>query len=162
MDKTKIIQSKILQSAELQKKLYLWRFKQQRIVFTNGCFDLLHRGHVHLLSHAAALGDVLIVGLNSDASVRQLKGSNRPLQDEETRAWVLASLFYVHAVVLFQEETPVELIKLIQPDVLVKGSDYKNRKIAGAEYVQQQGGRVEFVDLLPGYSTTALTQRISG
>src|SRR5688500_9547056 len=116
-----LIRSKIASAAQLQHQLNFWRFKQQRIVFTNGCFDILHSGHIHLLTQAAAFGDVLIVGLNSDSSVKNLKGENRPLQNENTRTAVLASLFYVQAVALFGEPTPLELIKAITPDVLVKG-----------------------------------------
>ncbi len=144
------------------KKLGLWRFKERKIIFTNGCFDILHRGHVHLLSKAADLGEILVVGLNSDSSVRNLKGIHRPLQDEKTRAEVLASLFYVNAVVLFDEETPLELIKMISPDVLVKGGDYKIETIIGADWVMQNGGKVEIIPLLEGYSTSGSVNRLIG
>ena len=153
---TAIIEAKILDKPALQKKLHLWRFKGQKIVFTNGCFDILHRGHVHLLTKAASFGDVLIAGLNSDNSVRNLKGTNRPLQDERTRAFLLASLFYVTAVVLFDEETPIELIKILSPDMLVKGGDYTIENIVGADWVIQHGGKVEIVPLLEGYSTSKI------
>lgn len=154
------IESKIVSRDQLPRKANLWRFKQQRIVFSNGCFDILHAGHIHLLSQAASFGDVLVVGLNSDSSVKNLKGEHRPLQDENTRASVLASLFYVDAVVLFSEPTPRELIECITPDVLVKGGDYSLDKIVGADWVQQHGGRVEIVSLLPGFSTSKIEAAI--
>ncbi len=160
MSKSEILKTKIFDLVTLQKKLHLWRFKEQRIVFTNGCFDILHQGHVHLLSQAADLGDILIVGLNSDESIRNLKGVNRPLQDEQTRASVLASLFYINAVVLFNEETPIQLIKMITPEVLVKGGDYNIETVVGADWVQQHGGKVELIPLLEGYSTTNLEQKM--
>jgi len=157
-----LISAKILSREQLVKKLGLWRFKERKIIFTNGCFDILHRGHVHLLSKAADLGEILVVGLNSDSSVRNLKGIHRPLQDEKTRAEVLASLFYVNAVVLFDEETPLELIKMISPDVLVKGGDYKIETIIGADWVMQNGGKVEIIPLLEGYSTSGSVNRLIG
>lgn len=157
-----MISAKILSREQLVKKLGLWRFKERKIIFTNGCFDILHRGHVHLLSKAADLGEILVVGLNSDSSVRNLKGIHRPLQDEKTRAEVLASLFYVNAVVLFDEETPLELIKMISPDVLVKGGDYKIETIIGADWVMQNGGKVEIIPLLEGYSTSGSVNRLIG
>ena len=125
MDKLKIIKSKIIGDDSINYWLTYWRFKRKIIVFTNGCFDILHRGHIEYLSKAANNGDILIVGLNTDKSVKKIKGSGRPYQDEKSRALILASLHFVTAVILFNEETPYELIKLIQPDVLVKGSDYK-------------------------------------
>ncbi len=155
-----LIQSKIVSQAQLQQKLNLWRFRQQRVVFTNGCFDILHAGHIHLLSQAASFGDVLVIGLNSDSSVKGLKGENRPLQNENTRADVLASLFYVDAVLLFEEPTPLELIQAITPDVLVKGGDYTIENVVGADWVQQHGGRVEIVPLLEGFSTTGIEQKL--
>lgn len=155
------IESKLLSREHIQRKANYWRFRQQRIVFTNGCFDILHTGHIHLLSQAAALGDVLVVGLNSDSSVKNLKGKHRPLQNEHTRASVLASLFYVDAVVLFPEPTPLELIQAITPDILVKGGDYSIDKIVGADWVQQQGGKVEIIPLLEGYSTSEIERRLA-
>lgn len=162
MNKSDIINSKILSREALQRKLHLWRFKGQKMVFTNGCFDILHRGHIHLLSKAAELGDVLIVGMNSDDSVRKLKGADRPLQDEATRASVLASLFYVSTVVVFDEETPLELIKMISPDLLVKGGDYRPENIVGTDWVKGYGGKVEIVPLLEGYSTSKVIRRLTG
>ncbi|MCU0433693.1 MAG: D-glycero-beta-D-manno-heptose 1-phosphate adenylyltransferase [Bacteroidia bacterium] len=139
------------------------RFFGRKVVFTNGCFDLLHLGHVDYLAKAASFGDYLIVGLNSDASVKLLqKGPARPLQDEHSRSHVLAALHVVDAVVLFDEETPYELIKFIQPDVLVKGADYKVEEIAGHDIVLAGGGKVELVEFVPGYSTSAIERKIKG
>ena len=130
------------------------------MVFTNGCFDLVHRGHIDSLSKAAALGDRLIVGLNSDVSVKILKGQNRPLIDQNSRAILVASLFMVDAVILFNEETPYELIKAIIPDVLVKGSEYQIEEIAGFDVVLAAGGQVERIELTEGFSTSDLIQKI--
>ncbi|MCR4848531.1 MAG: D-glycero-beta-D-manno-heptose 1-phosphate adenylyltransferase [Bacteroidales bacterium] len=127
-----------------------------KVVFTNGCFDILHRGHVEYLAKAADMGDVLVVGLNTDASVRRLKGKGRPINNEEARALVLASLSFVDAVVLFDEDTPLELIKAVHPDVLVKGADYKPEEIVGADFVTSYGGTVATIPLVEGYSTTKI------
>jgi rfaE bifunctional protein nucleotidyltransferase chain/domain len=132
-----------------------------KVVFTNGCFDILHRGHVEYLAKAADMGDVLVVGLNTDASVRRLKGESRPVNNQEARALVLASLSFVDAVILFDEDTPYELIKAVRPDVLVKGADYKPEEIVGYDIVTSYGGKVEVVDLVEGYSTTQLLSLIS-
>lgn len=156
-----IIQSKIYpDSKSFQEVLKAWKKAGETVVFTNGCFDLVHRGHIESLSKAAALGNRLIVGLNSDVSVKILKGSNRPLIDQQSRAILLASLFMVDAVVLFDEETPYELIKRIVPDVLVKGSEYQVEEIAGFDVVLAAGGRVERIDLTPGFSTSDLVKKI--
>lgn len=144
----------------LGRKLAEWRRKGERIVFTNGCFDLLHPGHVSLLRQAAALGDRLVVGLNSDASVARLKGPERPVQNEMSRALVLAALQMVDAVVLFGEDTPERLIREVAPDVLVKGSDYRVENVVGADFVLGRGGEVRLVDLVPGHSTTNLVRRL--
>ncbi len=133
-----------------------------RVVFTNGCFDLVHPGHVAYLEAARALGDVLVVGVNTDASVRRLKGEGRPLVGEEDRARVLAGLAAVDAVTLFDEDTPAELIAALRPDVLVKGGDYTLDGIVGREVVEADGGTVRVIPFLPGYSTTALVDRIRG
>ncbi len=130
-----------------------------RVVFTNGCFDLIHAGHVQYLEQAKALGDVLIVGLNSDASVRGLKGNTRPLVNEEERAMVLAALESVDAVVVFPQETPLELIQRIRPDVLVKGGDWKVEQIVGADIVLASGGMVKSLPFREGISTTELLRR---
>jgi rfaE bifunctional protein nucleotidyltransferase chain/domain len=139
--------------------MHVWRLQSKKIVFTNGVFDILHRGHIHSLAAARDFGDILIVGLNTDASVSRLK-PGRPIQDEQTRAIVLASLSLVDAVILFSDDTPLELIKAIQPDVLVKGGDYKPEMVVGADIVTSKGGRVEIVPLLEGFSTTAIEQKM--
>jgi len=136
-----------------------WKAQGHRWVFTNGCFDLLHPGHLRVLSEAAAQGDRLVVALNDDASVRGLKGPQRPVQDENARAALLSALVWVDAVVLFGQEDPGELIRLLVPDVLVKGGDYTIETVVGADTVLQAGGRVHLVNLLQGHSTTALTHR---
>lgn len=139
----------------------VWRLKSDRIVFTNGCFDILHRGHVEYLQEAAALGDRLIVGVNSDASVRRLgKGEDRPLNDQDSRAKVLAALRCVDAVVIFDEDTPLELITALQPDVVAKGGDWKPEQIVGADVVKARGGEVRSLKLVDGFSTTALVEKI--
>ncbi len=131
----------------------------KKIVFTNGCFDLLHPGHIHLLYSARQLGDRLIVGLNSDESVRRLKGAQRPVMDEYARAIVLASLAFVDTVVLFSEDTPLELIMEIRPEVLVKGGDYQPDEIVGAEFIRSMGGKTVTIPFLEGYSSTALIDK---
>lgn len=137
------------------------RRSKKKIVFTNGCFDILHPGHVDYLSQARDLGDFLILGLNTDNSVKRLnKAPNRPINNEQTRAMVLAGLASIDAIVLFDEETPYELIKLIKPDVLVKGDDYTVEKIVGYDVVKAQGGEVVTIPFLEGYSTTKLIQKI--
>lgn len=161
MDVSKIIQSKIFKSfLDFKPVLDQWRWAGQSIVFTNGCFDLVHRGHIDSLVKAANFGDRLIVGLNSDVSVRLLKGENRPLIDEQSRAVMLASLLMVDVVILFAEETPYELIRSILPDVLVKGAEYRMEEIAGFDVVLAAGGRVERIELTEGFSTSDLIQKI--
>lgn len=160
MSKFDIIKSKILQGEEFERKLTYWRFKEYKIVFTNGCFDILHAGHVEYLSKAASEGNILVIGLNSDDSVRRLKGSHRPINNQQARAILLASLGFVDAVVLFDEDTPYELIKTIQPDILIKGSDYKPEEIVGYDILTAKGGLVKTVDLVEGYSTTSIEKRI--
>lgn len=141
----------------------IWRLKSDRIVFTNGCFDILHRGHVEYLEEAAALGDRLIVGLNSDASVRrQGKGDDRPFNDQDSRALVLAALRCVDAVVVFDEDTPRDLIGEVRPDVLVKGGDWAVSDIVGGDLVTAAGGEVRSLKLVEGFSTTSLVERIRG
>jgi D-glycero-beta-D-manno-heptose 1-phosphate adenylyltransferase len=148
--------SKIIERARLANQVAVWRFQNQKIVFTNGCFDILHRGHIEYLSQAADLGNILIIGLNTDDSVKRLKGIGRPVQDETARALVLASLRFVSAVVLFDEDTPYELIKLVRPDVLVKGGDYTEDTIVGADIVRAHGGEVVTIPLVEGYSTSGI------
>ena len=157
MESLQLIKYKIFPGIDpLNSQLSKWRDRGLSIVFTNGCFDLLHRGHVEYLAKASDMGDVLVVGLNTDASVRRLKGSGRPVNNEETRALVLASLAFVDAVVLFDEDTPYELIKTVRPDVLVKGADYQPKEIVGYDIVTSYGGTVQTIPLVEGYSTTRL------
>lgn len=136
------------------------RPREQTVVFTNGCFDILHRGHVEYLTAARTLGDVLIVGLNSDASVRQLKGSSRPVNPQEDRAVVLSALAAVDVVTIFDEDTPRALISRLLPDVLVKGGDYREEDVVGGTEVAAAGGRVVIAPLVQGCSTTAILQRV--
>ncbi len=161
MDKLKIIKSKIIGADSIKSWLAFWRFKKKIIVFTNGCFDILHRGHIEYLSKAANNGNIMIVGLNTDKSVKKIKGTGRPYQDEKSRAMLLASLHFVNAVILFNEETPYELIKLIQPDVLVKGGDYKPEEIVGYDIVKAKGGKVITIDYIGGYSSSDIIEKIS-
>lgn len=130
------------------------------LVFTNGCFDLLHAGHVHLLRRARTYGNILVVGLNSDSSIRRLKGPTRPITPLEQRSYVLASLECVDAVIAFEEDTPLELIKAIRPQVLIKGGDWPKDRIVGATEVESWGGTVFSLELLPGFSTTAIIEKI--
>jgi len=160
MKKLVFLSSKILDREQLRRACALWNFKEMKVVFTNGCFDILHLGHIEYLAKAANLGDVLVIGMNSDHSVHRIKGDNRPINDEHSRSMVLAALGFVTAVVLFDEETPYELIKTIQPDVLVKGRDYKPKEIVGHDIVLGKGGKVKTIELTPGYSTTGIEQKI--
>lgn len=160
MKKSETIQNKIFTPEQLMRQLSVWKFKGQKIVFTNGCFDILHLGHIDYLMKAADLGNILIIGLNTDASVRRLKGEGRPVNDEQARALMLASLAFVDAVILFEEDTPYELIRNVQPDILVKGKDYKTEEIAGYDIVLAKCGEVITLDLLPGYSTTSLIDKL--
>ncbi len=161
MTVSEIIHSRIFANAPaFIPVLEQWEQAGDVVVFTNGCFDLLHRGHIDSLTRAAALGDRLIVGLNSDVSVKLLKGENRPLIDQQSRAVLLASLLMVDAVVLFNEETPYKLIRSIVPDVLVKGTEYKVEEIAGSDIVLASGGRVERIELTEGFSTSDLIRKI--
>jgi D-beta-D-heptose 7-phosphate kinase/D-beta-D-heptose 1-phosphate adenosyltransferase len=152
--------SKAVSRLALSEQVDAWKRKGLRIVFTNGCFDLLHSGHVSLLRQAAEQGDVLVVGINSDSSVARLKGPERPLVPERERVAMLAALESVDAVTVFDEDTPLELIQHVEPDVLVKGEDYKLDEVVGREEVESQGGRVTLVPLLPEYSTSSLIDRL--
>jgi D-beta-D-heptose 7-phosphate kinase/D-beta-D-heptose 1-phosphate adenosyltransferase len=155
-------QRKVVSRTAAVEQVERWRRRGWRVGFTNGCFDLLHPGHVHLLAQARGWCDRLVVGLNSDASVRRLKGAERPIQDEAARAAVLASLTTVDLVSVFEEDTPVELIRQLRPEVLVKGADYRVEQVVGGELVQQWGGVVRLAELLPGQSTTATVARLRG
>ncbi len=160
MDKLQLIQNKILTPDSLLRRLLSWRLTGNRVVFTNGCFDLVHRGHIELLMKAAGFGTVLIVGLNSDASVTRLKGKGRPLNGVLDRALTLASMEFVDAVTIFDQDDPSLLIQAILPDVLVKGKDYRIDQIAGAETVVSSGGTVQLIPLVEGFSSTGLLNRL--
>jgi rfaE bifunctional protein nucleotidyltransferase chain/domain len=154
------IESKIMNKTTLGRQLLVWDFRRAKIVFTNGCFDLLHDGHLDLLIKAKEAGDKLIVGLNSDASVKRLKGETRPVKNESSRAMQLAALQMVDAVILFEEDTPQSLIEWLQPDVLVKGGDYDAHSIVGADIVTAKGGEVLIVPTVEGFSTSGLIQQM--
>lgn len=154
------IKSKIQSWQQIEKTIANWKANGQKIVFTNGCFDLLHYGHIHYLCAAKDLGDRLIIGLNSKDSVARLKGPHRPINDELTRQHLLASLEFVDAVVVFEEDTPLDLIFLIKPDVLVKGGDWSPEQIVGADVVLENGGQVLSLPFVEGYSTTNIEAKI--
>ena len=158
--KLELIKGKVFHTEELCANLNIWRLLEKKIVFTNGCFDLLHLGHIDYLSKAADLGDKLVIGLNSDASTAALKGPARPIIDQYSRSIMLASLSFVDAVILFDEPTPLELIAQIKPDILVKGADYTVDQIVGADLVLGYGGDVQTIEYLSGYSTTSIEKKI--
>ncbi len=160
MHKLQWIENKIKDKDALSRLVNVWRSQGKRIVFTNGCFDILHRGHLDLIAKAADYGNVLVVGLNTDASVRRLKGPERPVTSEQDRLFQTASLLCVDAVCSFDEDTPEELIKTINPDVLVKGGDYNIDTIVGAKHVTSYGGKVEIIPIVEGYSTSSLIANI--
>jgi rfaE bifunctional protein nucleotidyltransferase chain/domain len=162
MQKLEVIKRKILEGIALDRWLSNVRFRNKTIVFTNGCFDILHRGHIEYLSRASDLGDFLIIGLNTDASVKRIKGPSRPYLNEGARALALASMGFVAAIVLFDEETPYELIKKVQPDFLVKGGDYRPENIVGFDVVKERGGKILTIPLTDGYSSTGIINKISG
>ncbi|MBP7390218.1 MAG: D-glycero-beta-D-manno-heptose 1-phosphate adenylyltransferase [Chitinophagales bacterium] len=151
--------NKIFTSEDLLKRVEFWRMLGDKIVFTNGCFDILHEGHIRVLSSALSFGDRLIVGLNADESVKRLKGPHRPVNSEQSRAVLLAALLYTDAVIIFTEDTPENLIHLIRPDVLVKGGDWNKDAIVGSDFVESYGGEVKTVPYLDGFSTTAIIER---
>ncbi len=151
---------KIYDSDTLRTQTDLWKSNGEQVVFTNGCFDILHEGHLGILQYSRAQGDRLIVALNDDASVRKLKGVNRPVNDEKLRSEIMASLYYVDAVVLFGEDTPLGLIESVQPHIIVKGGDYKPEEVVGAEIVQRNGGKVLIFEYQNGHSTTQIIDRI--
>lgn len=159
----KKLSEKFYTKESLKNLLDTWNAENKQIVFTNGCFDILHRGHVEYLCHARDLGDKLILGLNTDASVKRLgKSPERPINSEQTRATILAALECVDAIVLFDEDTPLELITFVQPDVLVKGNDYKAEDIVGYDIVTAKGGKVITIQLVDGFSTTKLIEKMKG
>ena len=144
----------------LKEQIEIWQKAGQKVVFSNGCFDILHLGHIEYLEKAKALGDKLVVGVNDDESVRELKGSERPINNENARARMLAALEFVDGVTIFSEDTPKELIRYLVPNILVKGSDYNISNIVGADIVMANGGEVKTIDLVEGYSTTKLIQKL--
>ncbi|MEB0261505.1 MULTISPECIES: D-glycero-beta-D-manno-heptose 1-phosphate adenylyltransferase [unclassified Mucilaginibacter] len=159
-DLEKTLLGKITTLPQLIASIAAWKSEGKKVVFTNGVFDLLHLGHITYLSKAAELGDKLIIGLNADASVKRLKGESRPVNDQNNRAALLAALFFVDAVILFEEDTPRELITHLMPDVLVKGADYTVENIAGAKEVLANGGEVKTITLVDGYSSTSIINKI--
>jgi D-glycero-beta-D-manno-heptose 1-phosphate adenylyltransferase len=160
MKRADLIANKIFTVNEIKSKVQQWRLLSKTIAFTNGVFDILHQGHIFSLSQAAKEANFLVVGLNADNSVKRLKGNGRPVNNEQSRALVLASLVMVDAVVIFYEDTPLDLVRMISPDVLVKGGDYTIEQIAGAKDVIEAGGRVVINPLLEGYSTTAIIEAL--
>lgn len=160
MNHVEIVKSKIQDWATVAETISKWREDGQKIVFTNGCFDILHLGHADYLAKASDLGTKLVVGLNSDLSVSRLKGPNRPITDQKSRGFLLASMSFVDAVVLFEEDTPEKLIELVCPDVLVKGGDYVISEIVGHDFVASSGGKVVTIPIIEGYSTTEIENRI--
>lgn len=151
---------KICDIEELKRRLTQWRVKSDRIVFTNGCFDILHVGHLHTLKESIQLGDKLIVGLNSDASVNRLKGKERPVVNQLDRSEMLAALEMVDAVIIFEDDTPEELIQMIKPDVLCKGGDWSIENIVGGDFVKSYGGQVVSIPFVQGYSSSSLINKI--
>lgn len=160
MRQVDFVDKKIVDREGIKRKIAQWRAIGKTIAFTNGCFDILHQGHIFSLSQAAKEADYLVVGLNSDASTKRLKGDSRPINEQHSRAIILASLMIVDAVVIFDEDTPLELIKAVQPDVLVKGGDYTIEQVVGAKEVQAAGGKVIINPIVPGFSTTGLIEKI--
>jgi len=154
------IAAKIMDWSQAQLRCTAWKDAGETVVFTNGCFDILHYGHLHYLAQARDLGDRLIVGMNAASSVSRLKGPHRPINDETTRTMLMASLVFVDAVVLFEEDTPLGLIQLLLPDILVKGGDWRPDQIVGSEVVLEHGGEVLSLPFIEGYSTTAIEEKI--
>ncbi|MCU0326973.1 MAG: D-glycero-beta-D-manno-heptose 1-phosphate adenylyltransferase [Spirosomaceae bacterium] len=153
-------EEKILSQNQAKEKVTQWQSEGQKIVFTNGCFDIVHLGHIDYLEKARNLGDKLVLGLNTDASVNRLKGPTRPVVNEYARSRMMAAFEFVDAVILFDEPTPKELIETICPDILVKGDDYSVENIVGADFVMGRGGEVKTIPLVKGYSTTSLIEKI--
>jgi D-beta-D-heptose 7-phosphate kinase/D-beta-D-heptose 1-phosphate adenosyltransferase len=160
MKATQYINEKVFSLAELTKQVTRWKLKNKSIAFTNGVFDLLHKGHISSLHEAASYADVLIVAVNSDSSVKKLKGPTRPINDEETRTLLLAELMITDAVIIFEDDTPLNLIKTLMPDVLVKGGDYTVEQIAGAKEVLENGGKVVLANIIDGISTTKTIEKM--
>jgi rfaE bifunctional protein nucleotidyltransferase chain/domain len=159
-DIEKTLFKKITELSALKTQVTRWKSEGKKVVFTNGVFDLLHIGHITYLSKAAELGDKLIIGLNSDASVRRIKGESRPVNEQNSRAALLASFFFVDAVVVFEEDTPLDLITALMPDVLIKGADYSIENIIGAKEIIANGGEVKTITFVEGYSSTSIIKKI--
>ena len=155
-----ILNSKILDKERLLVKLTDWKEENKKIVFTNGCFDLIHLGHIEVIARSADLGDILIIGVNTDNSIKRLKGKNRPIVEEISRAKQLAALEFVDAVVFFDQDTPIDLIKMINPNVITKGGDYNTDQVIGNDIVTQNDGEVVIIPLTQGYSTTSILEKI--
>ena len=155
-----ILNSKILDKERLLVKLTDWKEEDKKIVFTNGCFDLIHLGHIEVIARSADLGDILIIGVNTDNSIKRLKGKNRPIVEEISRAKQLAALEFVDAVVFFDQDTPMDLIKMINPNVITKGGDYNTDQVIGNDIVTQNNGEVVIIPLTQGYSTTSILEKI--
>ncbi len=162
MDHQTLFANKIIPYSTLKFTIAQWRLKEEKIVFTNGCFDILHAGHIQLLAKAASLGTKLIIGLNSDASIMRLKGANRPINNLNDRERVLSAIHCIDAIITFEEDTPLNLIKKIKPDILVKGGDYKAEEIVGSKEVRQAGGKVVIIPLVEGKSTTNIANALKG
>ncbi|MCK5846016.1 MAG: D-glycero-beta-D-manno-heptose 1-phosphate adenylyltransferase [Bacteroidales bacterium] len=160
MNNYKSIKSKIIQADQLSALIKNWKSSGEKIVFTNGCFDIIHQGHIDYLAKASDLGTKLIIGVNTDLSVSAIKGKHRPIQDEYSRLMILAAMQFVDAVILFKEDTPINLISSIIPKILVKGSDYEAKNIVGYDVVTQNGGSVETLDFLEGFSTSGIEKKI--
>ena len=154
------IKEKCYNLSNINQKINEWRNNNQKIIFTNGCFDILHQGHIELLSNCADLGDKLIIGLNSDESIKKIKGENRPINNEKSRKILLGALKFVDAIIVFSEETPKNLIQIIKPDILVKGGDYKISNIVGHDIVKENGGKVVIFPLVKNYSSTNIIDKI--
>lgn len=160
IDLEKTLLDKVQSLAQLKATVSAWQKENKKVVFTNGVFDLLHLGHVTYLAKAAELGDKLIIGLNADSSIKRIKGEDRPINDQNNRAALLASLFFVDGIVLFEEDTPINLISTLLPDILVKGADYAIDNIVGAKEVIANGGEVKTITFVEGYSSTSIINKI--
>ncbi len=160
MKQSNKINERIFSNMQLDSQIKWWKLINKTIAFTNGVFDILHEGHIKVLSQAAAFADVLIIGVNSDASVKRLKGNNRPINNQQSRSLILASLIMTDAVIVFDEDTPLNLIKSVMPDVLIKGGDYTSSTIVGADEVIANGGRVKIIPLEEGFSTTGIIEKL--
>jgi len=160
MSHLKTLNSKVYYLDTLTKQVKQWKMAGKKVVFTNGCFDIIHRGHIEVLARTADLGDKLIIGLNSDQSIQKIKGEDRPVIDEQSRAILLAALSFVDAIVLFSEDTPLELISALLPNVLAKGGDYEIETIVGHEIVQKNGGKVKLVPFVDGFSSSTIIDKI--